>query len=768
MSWKISNQSLSQQSLLNNESIFSVGNGYLGVRGNFEEGYGDGMSSIRGTYINAFHDITEIAYGEKLYGFPETQQKLVNIIDAQTVEIYIGEEEEKFSLFHGEVLSYDRLLHLDKGYVERSVHWKSPKGKEVKLTFQRLVSFTCKELFIINVKVEPVNFKGKVKIKSTIDGDVSNYVASNDPRIGSSHGKLLKIKEVGSKQACLYVLDETTVSKLETACSTKHTGNLKPVQHERKEDEKSIEEAFTFHVEDVLQFTKWNVYTDTLRHKDGLVEKGIALVNEAVEKQVSYWFQEQEKYVAAFWEDASMEIEGDERLQEGLRFNLFHLLQSVGRDPFSNIAAKGLSGEGYEGHYFWDTEIYMFPVFLMLKPDLAKNLLIFRYSKLKEAKEHAKRMGHRKGALFPWRTISGSECSGYFPSGSAQYHINADIAYSFIQYYFATLDLQFMKKFGFELLVETARIWLEIGHFHDGKFKMDEVTGPDEYTCLVNNNFYTNVMAKHHLTWTVKMNDQLKEKAPREWEELVSRLGLKDEEIRLMEQAANDMYLPYDEKLNINPQDDSFLEKAVWDFENTPKEHYPLLLHYHPLTIYRYQVCKQADTVLAHFLLEDEVDKSTIRQSFDYYEKVTTHDSSLSSCIFSMMAARLGYYDKAYDYFMQTARLDLDNTQGNTKDGLHMANMGGTWMAIVYGFAGFRLKEEGISFDPSIPKKWESYSFQIQYQGRKLRMDVTNSTVTLQLVAGEEISLKLYGEDITLKDSYNTSVQNEGIVWTGN
>src|SRR5690606_2178076 len=206
--------------------------------------------------------------------------------------------------------------------------------------------------------------------------------------------------------------------------------------------------------------------------------------------------------------------------------------------------------------------------------------------------------------------------------------------------------------------------------------KIDEVTGPDEYTCLVNNNFYTNVMAKHHLTWTVKMNNQLKEKAPCEWEELVSRLGLKDEEIRLMEQAAANMYLPYDEKLNINPQDDSFLEKAVWDFENTPKKHYPLLLHYHPLTIYRYQVCKQADTVLAHFLLEDEVDKSTIRNSFDYYEKVTTHDSSLSSCIFSMMAARLGEYDKAYDYFMQTARLDLDNTHGNTKDGLHMANMG--------------------------------------------------------------------------------------------
>lgn len=353
--------------------------------------------------------------------------------------------------------------------------------------------------------------------------------------------------------------------------------------------------------------------------------------------------------------------------------------------------------------------------------------------------------------MFPWRTIAGTECSSFFPSGTAQYHISADIAYSYIQYYLAAQDKDFLLNYGAEMLIETARLWAGIGHYYQGAFHIDEVTGPDEYTCCVNNNYYTNVMAKHNLKWAAKSCAILQDYDPAAYRGLCERLGVTETEIAAWDKAAAAMLLPYDASLGINPQDDTFLRKAVWDFENTPKENYPLLLHYHPLTIYRYQVCKQADTVLAHFLLEDEQDYETIRRSYDYYEKITTHDSSLSSCIFSIMASKIGNMEKAYEYFIETARLDLDNTHGNTKDGLHLANMGGTWMSIVYGFAGMRLKESGLSLAPAIPQDWEQYAFRLTFRGRLIDVRIGQKSVVLELAEGEAIRLKLYDEDVTLQ-----------------
>ncbi|GMX65661.1 glycosyl hydrolase family 65 protein [Paenibacillus elgii] len=746
MTWTLTNNELTPKALLNLESLFSLGNGYLGVRGNFEEGYRPEMVSIRGTYQNAFHDVIEIPYGEKLYAFPGTQQKLLNIIDAQTIKIYLGDEEEEFSLFAGEAVAYERRLHLDRGYSERTVHWRSPGGKEVKLHFRRVVSMTVRELFAIDLRIEPVNFTGRVKVVSTVNGDVSNFADPNDPRVASGHSKRLQVEEAGEKQGYVYAVDRTLASGLKTACVSRHTAS--------GADEVKIangETVLTFNLTEPVRVTKWNVYTDTLRHRDNLVEQAIGIHEQLGGLTFEELMDAQKTYLDDFWTNADIHIEGDGSLQEGIRFNLYHLLQSVGRDEYSNISAKGLSGEGYEGHYFWDTEIYMFPVFLMTKPEIARQLLIYRYSTLDQARARAKEMGHKQGALFPWRTISGTECSSFFPSGTAQYHISGDIAYSYIQYYLGTQDDEFMKTYGAELLFETARLWLDMGHYLNGEFRIDNVTGPDEYTCVVNNNYYTNAMAKHNLKWAAKAYRLLAEIAPEVLDRLCARLNVTKQEAEAWQQAAECMYLPYDPALNINPQDDTFLQKAVWDFENTPEEKYPLLLHYHPLTLYRYQVCKQADTVLAHFLLEDEQELETIRNSYTYYEKITTHDSSLSSCIFSIMASKLGYDAKAYDYFIETARLDLDNTHGNTKDGLHMANMGGTWMSIVYGFAGLRLKESGLSLAPAIPGQWDRYSFRLQYRGRKLVVDIDRQSIRLTLEEGEALTLKLYGNDVTLQ-----------------
>ena len=303
-----------------------------------------------------------------------------------------------------------------------------------------------------------------------------------------------------------------------------------------------------------------------------------------------------------------------------------------------------------------------------------------------------------------------------------------------------------------EVIFETARIWLEIGHWHKGSYHIDSITGPDEYTAIVNNNFYTNVMAKYHMYHANKLYLELKAYDPSEFLKLCNRINLSYEEVDEMRLASEAMFLPYDNELGIHEQDDSFLSKAIWDFENTEENNYPLLLHYHPLTIYRYQVLKQADTVLAHFLLEEYADLETIRRSFDYYEKITTHDSSLSSCIYGIMASRCGYYDKAYNYFMESVRMDLDDTHGNTKDGLHMANLAGSCLGIINGFAGYRIKENGISIAPMVPKQFEGYTFKIHYLGSWLEIDVKDF-VRVKLLKGNPINIRIYDHEYIVKDT---------------
>lgn len=749
MTWIIHSKSTELDKLLLEESLFFNGNGYIGIRGNLEEGLPKGTRTIRGAYLNAFHDVVDIQYGEKLYAFPETQQKLLNVIDTQTIEIFVGEEEERFSLWNGEVISYDRYLHLDKGITERHIHWKSPNGNEIKIVFKRLVSFKERELFAQYISFIPVTPSLPVKITTTLNGDVENFTDPNDPRVASGHAKRLKVNEAGLLDGAAYVEVETYKSKLKAAALSTVTVHNNVSRILNVMEENKVITTISFNLEMETAIEKRTFFTDTLRNEDiqsTLVNCHQNLVNHSFEELCN----NQKNYLDRFWENTDVTIQGETELQEGIRFNLYHLLQSAGQDGVSNIAAKGLSGEGYEGHYFWDTEIYLLPMFTMTNPQLAKKLLLYRYSILDGARERAKEMGHKKGALYPWRTIAGSESSAYFPAGTAQYHISADIAHSYIQYFLATSDFEFMKDAGAEVLIETARLWIDTGHYHQGQFRIDAVTGPDEYTCIVNNNYYTNAMAKQNLRWAVNAAALLKDQAPETWNMLKKRLQIEEEELNEFSRAAENMLLLVDDKLGINPQDDTFLQKAVWDFENTPEEHYPLLLNYHPLTLYRYQVCKQADTVLSHFLLEDEQSEIIMKNSYDYYEKITTHDSSLSSCVFSMMGARVGYLDKAYDYFIETARLDLDNTHGNTKDGLHMANMGGTWMAITAGFAGMRVKESGLLFRPQLPKQWKGYSFRIQYQNNLLHIEVDKENIKFTLISGKKLSLKVWEQEITI------------------
>ena len=747
-SWSIKDTNFEESYQLK-ETLFSTANGYFGVRGSFEEGVKKDIPSVRGAYINGFYESEEIVYGEKLHGFPDRSQSILNVIDTQGISIKINNE--IFSLYSGKVLFYERILDFKKGMVIRTIQWESPKGNIVNLLFKRLASFTKRELFLININIEAVNFDGTIEIVSTINGDVSNIVSEDDPRIGTANAKALSIVDLQVENKNSFIESKTKESNLVVVGGISHS-NLQNLKESIKKEETSIHHIFNGDLEKgkKISFTKYAVYTDTNRHPDEMTQNK-KIIGEAVKQDFEFFAIAQENYLAEFWKIADIQISGDEEMQAGLRFNLFHLLQSVGKDRFSNISAKGLSGEGYEGHYFWDTEIYIFPFFLFTNPDLAKNLLNYRYTIIDFARKRAKQMGHPIGALYPWRTIAGDECSPFFPAGTAQYHINVDIAYSIIQYYTVTEDAAFMAEKGLEMLIEIARLMYHIGHFrNDGKFCIDSVTGPDEYTCIVNNNYYTNVLTKNLFVQIGKIWNEIGELQNETLKNLKEKLHFENIELANFEKAGEAMFLPYDVERNLHPQDDSFFNKKIWDFENTPKENYPLLLNYHPLTLYRHQVCKQADTILGHFLLENESNLETIKNDYNYYEKITTHDSSLSTCIFSIMANRIGEYDKAYDYFINTARLDIDNLHHNTKDGIHTACMGGSWMSMVFGFGGMRLVGEELNFHPHLPKKWESIDFKINFKNRILVCHLESESIQIHLEKGEPLNVKVNGNIVAV------------------
>ena len=741
-----------RENLLVEETLFHNANGYIGVRGCLEEGYPDGYDTIRGTYINGFYDYVPMPQAEKLYGLVEEKQTILNVAEVQGIRLNL--DGEWFSVFEGEILDSYRVLDMDKGITHRWISWKSPQGKVLEISIKRMASFTMLPLFLIEYEITSVNYNGKLAFYSMHSGKVSNYFNPDDPRVAGEAHVFLQVTDQESSSGFSSMTARTSKSGLSVTTAVRNVlaadslpGHGRGGQEERvlETEEDGFTERITTYIaeNESVRMTKYCIICDSTRYP-GEEEAALALCREASEIPAEDWFGRQAAYLDKFWNNCDIGITGDHELTEALHYNMYQLLQSAGKDSRSSIAAKGLSGEGYEGHYFWDTEMYIMPFFLLNDPDTAVKLLRYRYHTLEHAKENARILGHKKGAAYSWRTIMGRECSGYFPSGSAQYHISGDIAYAVVAYYLASRDLGFMEEYGAEMLVETARLWMELGNYYEGTFQIHAVTGPDEYTCLVNNNYYTNVLARYNLEWAVKIIRILEEGGRAG--KVIDKAGVTRAELQEFEKAAGAMYLPYDEKLGINPQDDSFLKKKKWDLSEIKEEEKPLLLHYHPMYLYRHQICKQADTVMAHFILEDAQDVEVIRRSFVYYETVTTHDSSLSSCIFSIVAAKLGMVEKAYEYFGESAKLDLFNTHKNTKDGIHTANMGGTYMAVVYGFGGLRTKESGLYLAPVLPKRWTGYYFQFQYQLRKIRVTVNARQTEIQLMEGTFLPLWVHGK----------------------
>ena len=746
--WCVTEEGFLPGDLRENESVFALANGFIGLRGNLEEGGAAGAESIPGSFLNGVFDTEAIVYGEKAYGYAKNHETICNVMDAKG--LVLTADGERLELGVSDVREHRRVLDMRGGVLRRSFRWRTRGGALLEVGLTRLVSLAHRELAAARLELSCLEGAAVLSLSSGLSPAVIAEGDPNDPRNAAGKDRSLTTGRRFAAGGLVAMEQKTKRSGFTICCAVEHrgvegraalteTGVLWTAERQIRAGER-------------LRLDKSICYLAERAEEPALFERAQALCSEAPDFDAL--LAAQRRALDAFWENAGLEIEGDDALLQGLRFNLFHIYQSAGRDGKTNIAAKGLTGEGYEGHTFWDTEAYILPVFLHTDPALARKLLEYRWAILPQARARARELGHPKGALFAWRTIDGEECSAYFPAGTAQYHIDGDIAHAVLAYMEATGDLDFLAACGAELLIETARLFCDLGFFSaekGGRFVLNGVTGPDEYNVLVNNNVYTNCVAEENLCGAAAAMETLRRERRADYERLCRELDYTTEEGESWLRAAERMYYPA-ARDGIIPQDDGFLERRPWPLESIPADKHPLLMHYHGLTIYRAMVCKQADLILAMTRFGERWSREEKRKNFFFYDAVTTHDSSLSTAVFSILANEIGETDKAYAYFMSSARLDLDNTHRNTKDGLHMANMAGTWMGLAQGFGGMRIRQGRLSFAPALPQQWQGYRFRVLFRGSCVELSMRAEGPRYRLVSGPPLTILSYGEALELRE----------------
>jgi alpha,alpha-trehalose phosphorylase len=741
--WAIRELAFDQGFLAQSESIFALANGHLGLRGNLDEGEPCGLS---GTYLNGFYESYPLEYGERGYGWPEDGQKLVAVPDGKVIRLLV--EDEPFDVHRGQLERHERTLDLRTGVLRREVQWRSEYGRAVKVRSQRLVSFSDRNVAAFCFEVEAVDEPLRVAIQSDLVANKEPQGGGDDPRAGRSFGPVLESQLAVEHGLRVVLAHRTRRSGLALAAGMEHVFSAPgPVDTTTQSEPDLGRVSLTVALEPgkPLRVVKLLAYHwSSVESIEWLRDQVDASLESARARGFEDLAASQRSFLDEFWANADIELDGDLDIQQAIRFALFHVFQASVRADGRGIPAKGLTGPGYDGHAFWDTESFVLPVLTYTAPQAVRSALRWRHSTLPLARHRADQLGLR-GAAFPWRTIGGQECSGYWPAGSAAFHVNASIATAVARYVAATDDTTFERETGLELLIETARVWLSLGHRDlSGRFRIDGVTGPDEYSALVDNNVYTNLMARRNLEAAVA--------AVARHPDVAQELGVEPDEADAWRAAADAMYVPYDETLGIHPQDQDFCEHEGWDFTTTTPDRYPLFLHHPYLQLYRRQVIKQPDLVLALHLCGDAFDSDQKRRDFDYYEPLTVRDSSLSAATNAVVAAEVGYLDLAYDYLAEAALMDLADLEQNARDGLHIASLAGAVSAAVAGLAGFRDHQGQLSFAPRLPADLSRLSFSLTFRGARLRVEVRPEEARYGLAEGTSLELRHYGDAITVTD----------------
>lgn len=743
--WSVTETSLDLDVLAQTESVFALSNGHIGMRGNLDEGEPYGLP---GTYLNSLYELRPLPYAEAGYGYPESGQIVVNVTNGKIIRLLV--DDEPLDVRYGRLLSHRRTLDFRTGLLVREAEWGSPAGAQVRLRSTRLVSLVERAVAAIRYEVESVGRPVQLVVQSELVANESLPPRpAEDPRVSSILEQALEPEGSLAWEAGGLLAHRVRQSGLRLVAAMDH--DVEGPEGLATDSEASGDVArltLDCRVQpgERLTLTKFLAYGwSAIRSRPALDDQARGALQAAHHTGWEGLVEGQRQFLDEFWDGFDVELEGDPEVQQAVRFAIFHILQAGARSERRPIPAKGLTGPGYDGHAFWDSEVYVLSVLGLARPTSVADALRWRLATLPRAKERANQLG-LAGAAFPWRTINGAECSAYWPAGTAAFHIGADIAYAVFRHLRVTGDAAFEEEVGLELLVETARLWRSLGHDHvDGTFRIDGVTGPDEYSALADNNVYTNLMAQLNLSAAADACGRHPDRAV--------AFGVDDDEVATWRMASDRMYVPFDDRLGVHPQADGFTDYDVWDFEATGTGQYPLLLHFPYFDLYRKQVVKQADLVLAMQLRPAAFSADQKASNFRYYEQLTVRDSSLSACSQAALAAETGHLATAYDYVAESSLMDLEDLEHNTSDGLHMAALAGAWVALVEGLGGLRIEESRLCFRPRLPQSLPQLRFRLRYRGRCVQVTAAQSEARYQLTTGPELALWHYDEEIMVTDA---------------
>ena len=740
--WSLRETRLDLDRLAQAESVFALGNGHIGVRANLDEGEPHGLP---GTYLNGFYESRPLPYAEAGYGYPEAGQTVVNVTNGKVIRLLV--DDELFDLRYGRLLHHERILDFRAGLLHRQVEWRSPGHRGIRVRSTRMVSLAQRAILGIEYEVEVLDGAARVVVQSELVANEELPVMSDDPRVAAALACPLEGIEHQAAGVGGYLAHRTKMSGLRLAAMMDHLCEVPdPWESECQAFEDSARTTIIAELSpgQKLRLVKLVAYGwSAERSVPAMRDQCAGALAAARHTGWEGLLAEQREYLDRFWEHADVHVDGDDAIQQAVRFGLFQILQAGARAEGRAIPAKGLTGPGYDGHAFWDTESFVLPVLTYSLPSAAADALKWRHSILGKARARAEQLG-LSGAAFPWRTIAGEECSGYWPAGTGAFHVGADVADAVARFQLVAGDDDFARRFGTDLLVATARLWASLGYFDAaGEFRIDGVTGPDEYSAIADNNVYTNLMAKRNLLAAIEALTAPRADRSR-WPDVT------DDELNTWQRAADHMRVAYDERLRVHPQADGFTDHAVWDFEGTDPSQYPLLLHFPYFDLYRKQVVKQADLVMALLRASHEFTDEQKQRDFEYYERLTVRDSSLSASIQAIIAAETGHLDLAYDYWGEAALMDLDDLEHNTRDGLHMASLAGSWMVAVAGFGGLRDTGGSLTFRPRLPAALRSLRFNLLWQGSHLNVAIGPREARYTCSGDSHIDLLHYGKAVRI------------------